>query len=233
MATKHYSRSLSRWLSKMILEASEFHYWIKQTGLVKALYHDPHKRHSSPPDCDVKARYLSHDSYKILCGHASSLNSPFHTIPIATSQLSYLTNHPKNYIQCLPNSRDKTPSSSPSRLRRTLTPTPPRPATVAATAVCPSYPTLCDRIAPPIPHFFHAFLAKDRACPLPTTGSPKIGFSKRRLPFETANESGVDESVTSKFPGSEVTYGSAASGAGDNREIPESEGGDINPTTGQ
>ncbi|GAB7357591.1 hypothetical protein MBLNU459_g0099t1 [Dothideomycetes sp. NU459] len=46
-------------------------------------------------------------------------------------------------------------------------------------------------------------------------------------------ESGVDESVTSKFPGSEVTYGSAASGAGDNREIPVSEGGDINPTTGQ
>jgi hypothetical protein len=48
-----------------------------------------------------------------------------------------------------------------------------------------------------------------------------------------ANESGVDESVTSKFPGSEVTYGSAASGAGDNRDIPESEGGGLNPKTGQ
>ncbi|KAK4988211.1 hypothetical protein LTR66_007383 [Elasticomyces elasticus] len=46
-------------------------------------------------------------------------------------------------------------------------------------------------------------------------------------------ESGVDESVTQKFPGSEVTYGSAASGAGDNREIPVEEGGDINPTTGK
>lgn len=30
-----------------------------------------------------------------------------------------------------------------------------------------------------------------------------------------------------------MTYGSAASGAGDNREIPESEGGDINPATGK
>ncbi|KAK4922537.1 hypothetical protein LTR66_010295 [Elasticomyces elasticus] len=46
-------------------------------------------------------------------------------------------------------------------------------------------------------------------------------------------ESGVDESVTQKFPGSEVTYGSAASGAGDNREIPVEEGGDINPATGK
>ena len=42
------------------------------------------------------------------------------------------------------------------------------------------------------------------------------------------NDSGVDESVTSKFPGSTVVTGSAASGAGDNREIPEEEGGDIN-----
>ncbi|KAA6413792.1 MAG: Kynurenine formamidase [Lasallia pustulata] len=40
-------------------------------------------------------------------------------------------------------------------------------------------------------------------------------------------ESGVDENVTSKFPGSTVTVGSAASGAGDNREIPVEEGGDI------
>jgi len=48
-----------------------------------------------------------------------------------------------------------------------------------------------------------------------------------------ANESGVDESVSKKFPGAEVTYGSAASGAGDGREIPLSEGGDINPSTGR
>ncbi|GAB7343568.1 hypothetical protein MBLNU457_1573t1 [Dothideomycetes sp. NU457] len=48
----------------------------------------------------------------------------------------------------------------------------------------------------------------------------------------STTESGVDESVTQKFPGSTVTYGSAASGAGDNRTIPLSEGGDINPQTG-
>jgi hypothetical protein len=46
-------------------------------------------------------------------------------------------------------------------------------------------------------------------------------------------ESGVDESVKDKFPGAEVTYGSAASGAGDNRDIPAEEGGGVNPRTGQ
>ncbi|KAF2482791.1 hypothetical protein BDY17DRAFT_299173 [Neohortaea acidophila] len=46
-------------------------------------------------------------------------------------------------------------------------------------------------------------------------------------------ESGVDDSVEQKFPGSEVVYGSAASGQGDNRDIPESEGGGVNPATGQ
>jgi len=48
-----------------------------------------------------------------------------------------------------------------------------------------------------------------------------------------ANESGVDQNVESKFPGSSVTYGSAASDAGDNREIPVEEGGDVNPDTGK
>ncbi|MCJ1462752.1 hypothetical protein MMC07_001355 [Pseudocyphellaria aurata] len=43
----------------------------------------------------------------------------------------------------------------------------------------------------------------------------------------SAEESGVDQSVTDKFPGSTVKVGSAASGAGDNREIPVDEGGDI------
>ncbi|KAE9989655.1 hypothetical protein EG327_002418 [Venturia inaequalis] len=38
-------------------------------------------------------------------------------------------------------------------------------------------------------------------------------------------ESGVNEAGAEKFPGGSVTYGSAASGRGDNREIPESEGG--------
>lgn len=49
----------------------------------------------------------------------------------------------------------------------------------------------------------------------------------------TAAESGVDESIRNKFPGADVTYGSAASGAGNNRDIPLSEGGDINPSTGK
>ncbi|KAM3075215.1 hypothetical protein ACMFMG_007336 [Clarireedia jacksonii] len=44
---------------------------------------------------------------------------------------------------------------------------------------------------------------------------------------DSANESGVNQGVESKFPGASVTYGSAASGAGDNREIPVEEGGDI------
>ncbi|KAK3214690.1 hypothetical protein GRF29_19g984010 [Pseudopithomyces chartarum] len=49
----------------------------------------------------------------------------------------------------------------------------------------------------------------------------------------SATESGVDSSVENKFPGAQVTYGSAASGQGNNRDIPLSEGGDINPKTGQ
>ncbi|KAL1310521.1 hypothetical protein AAFC00_000806 [Neodothiora populina] len=50
---------------------------------------------------------------------------------------------------------------------------------------------------------------------------------------DSTNESGVDQGVSNKFPGACVTYGSAASGAGDNRDIPLSEGGDIDPTTGK
>ncbi|KAK0942988.1 hypothetical protein LTR29_005560 [Friedmanniomyces endolithicus] len=50
---------------------------------------------------------------------------------------------------------------------------------------------------------------------------------------DSTNESGVDQNVESKFPGSSVTYGSAASDAGDNREIPVEEGGDVNPDTGK
>jgi hypothetical protein len=46
-----------------------------------------------------------------------------------------------------------------------------------------------------------------------------------------ANESGVDESVSNKFPGAEVTIG--GTGASNNVSIPESEGGDINPSTGK
>jgi len=53
------------------------------------------------------------------------------------------------------------------------------------------------------------------------------------LTQSAALESGVDEGVRSKFPGADVTYGSAASGAGNNREIPLSEGGDVSRETGK
>ncbi|KAI4183172.1 MAG: hypothetical protein LQ346_006405 [Caloplaca aetnensis] len=43
----------------------------------------------------------------------------------------------------------------------------------------------------------------------------------------SAVESGVDEGVTTKFPGSTVKTGSKASGAGDNRQIDVDEGGDL------
>lgn len=46
-------------------------------------------------------------------------------------------------------------------------------------------------------------------------------------------ESGVNTNVEDKFPGAQVKYGSAASGAGGNREIPLDEGGDLNRATGQ
>ncbi|KAI4212198.1 MAG: hypothetical protein LQ351_005067 [Letrouitia transgressa] len=49
----------------------------------------------------------------------------------------------------------------------------------------------------------------------------------------SATESGVNESVTSKFPGASLKYGSAASGAGDNREIPVDEGGDLLSKSGE
>ena len=54
-----------------------------------------------------------------------------------------------------------------------------------------------------------------------------------RTNLAIANESGIDQSVTNKFPGSTAEYGSAVSGAGDNREIPVSEGGEIDRVTGQ
>ncbi|KAH7082643.1 hypothetical protein BKA63DRAFT_501370 [Paraphoma chrysanthemicola] len=46
----------------------------------------------------------------------------------------------------------------------------------------------------------------------------------------STTESGIDESATTKFPGSTVSYGT---GGSLNREIPESEGGSINPATGK
>ncbi|KAF4550350.1 Hypothetical protein D9617_17g046180 [Elsinoe fawcettii] len=50
---------------------------------------------------------------------------------------------------------------------------------------------------------------------------------------DSINESGVNEAGAQRFPGGEVSYGTAASGGGDNRTIPLSEGGDINPVTGK
>ncbi len=56
----------------------------------------------------------------------------------------------------------------------------------------------------------------------------KQGLNNDSLTATT--ESGVNEPPQSKFPGSTVTYGSAASGSGDNREIPVEEGGDVLPS---
>jgi len=55
---------------------------------------------------------------------------------------------------------------------------------------------------------------------------------KTNIPLPpTAQESGVNENVEKKFPGAEVKIG--GQGASDNRQIPVSEGGDINPVTGK
>ncbi len=42
-----------------------------------------------------------------------------------------------------------------------------------------------------------------------------------------ARESGIDESAADRFPGGSVVTGSAASGAGGNRDIPLEEGGSV------
>ena len=39
--------------------------------------------------------------------------------------------------------------------------------------------------------------------------------------------------MTEKFPGSTAEYGSHVSGQGDNRDLPESEGGDVQKGTGK
>ncbi|KAF4301154.1 hypothetical protein GTA08_BOTSDO07143 [Botryosphaeria dothidea] len=49
----------------------------------------------------------------------------------------------------------------------------------------------------------------------------------------STDESGVDIARAQQFPGGDVRYGSAASGAGNNREIPLEEGGDIQKGTGR
>jgi len=67
---------------------------------------------------------------------------------------------------------------------------------------------------------------------------PRLGFTTaRKFKLLTAafpaTESGIDTSVTRKFPGSTAEYGSHVSGAGDNRDIPVEEGGDIQKGTGR
>lgn len=42
----------------------------------------------------------------------------------------------------------------------------------------------------------------------------------------------TNRAVETKFPGANVTYGSAASGKGDNREIPVEEGGSVRNVSG-
>jgi len=51
------------------------------------------------------------------------------------------------------------------------------------------------------------------------------------LPSHIVDASGIDESATTKFPGSTVKVG--GQGAGNNREIPLEEGGSISKETGQ
>ena len=51
--------------------------------------------------------------------------------------------------------------------------------------------------------------------------------------FSSALDSGVNDDVERKFPGSKVQIGSEASGQGDNRTIPDDEGGNIDAATGR
>jgi len=66
-------------------------------------------------------------------------------------------------------------------------------------------------------------------------GAQDSGFGGKTVSggSTSTDESGIDQSVTNKFPGSTAEYGSKVSGAGDNREIPLEEGGDIQKGTGR
>jgi hypothetical protein len=66
--------------------------------------------------------------------------------------------------------------------------------------------------------------------PFPFIHCQKSTTQNQILTSLPVSDSGVDESVTTKFPGSTVEYGT---GASNNRTIPESEGGSINPATGK
>lgn len=89
--------------------------------------HDPHNRHTAPP-IYVTSRYLSdNESYKTYSArttpvafllHSQSIPSCNHS-PITQLQSIPPENTPKLHTKCQPNSKDKTPSSSPSRLSAT------------------------------------------------------------------------------------------------------------------
>ncbi|KIW89381.1 uncharacterized protein Z519_10235 [Cladophialophora bantiana CBS 173.52] len=76
---------------------------------------------------------------------------------------------------------------------------------------------------------------QDLASPNLKQGSQDGGFGGKTVPGGSVSttESGIDQSVTNKFPGSAADYGSKVSGAGDNREIPVEEGGGIQKGTGR
>jgi len=65
--------------------------------------------------------------------------------------------------------------------------------------------------------------------------SPSSKTGTRQNPSDSTIDSGIDTAATNKSPpgAATATYGSAASGAGGNREIPASEGGGEDPTTGR
>ncbi|KAI9716973.1 MAG: hypothetical protein M1828_007487 [Chrysothrix sp. TS-e1954] len=65
------------------------------------------------------------------------------------------------------------------------------------------------------------------------TYQSKQGTGTGERVSDSTTDSGINTGATTKFPGSTADYGSAVSGAGNNREIPEHEGGGINPETGK
>jgi hypothetical protein len=125
----------------------------------------------------------------------------------------YKSPRPLQYKQsCLPSTRTKTSTRSLRTLSVTSTPTPRRRAIVEVTQVRFHTPTL-------------SHLCTNSHISL----SSQLSFVLKLI-ATTALDTGVDESVTAKFPGSTVEYGT---GASNNRTIPESEGGSINPATGK
>ncbi|KAI1612510.1 hypothetical protein EDD37DRAFT_648051 [Exophiala viscosa] len=76
---------------------------------------------------------------------------------------------------------------------------------------------------------------RDLNDPKAAQGAQDSGFGGKTVKggSDSTTESGIDTSVTNKFPGSTAEYGSHVSGAGNNRDIPVEEGGDIQKGTGR